>query len=422
MNDTYWARVLQRRLSRRRALAATGGAAVGAALLAACGGGDDEPSAEAPAEIKVGAVVPLTGRYAALGAQIKGGYEIAQADVNGKGGIEVKEFKKKIPLKIDILDDASDPVQTVARLESHYSNNVIAYLGGVGSDLHAAAAPIAEKNKVPYLGVGFALNKPHTQGYKYLFSPFPKSPSIAKEFFNLMDTLSPKPTKVALFLEKTDWGDETREFSKKEAQAKGFQIVADESYAPGATDVSPMILNAKNAGADAMISIPNPPDGNLILKTMNELGFNPKIAFFVRASDSPAWTATHGKNGDYILLAPGWSPDLKFEGVATFKTLYQAKYNSPAQATSGPAFVAVQVLVDAIARAAKFNRDAIRDAIAATDMKTSIIGPVKFNADGTGQVTTIVVQWQSAKQVSVWPKDVAAASLAYPAPPFNQRG
>lgn len=419
MNDGYWQRMLKRRLSRRRVLAATGGAALGSALIAACGGGDE--GGEAPTEIKVGAVVPLTGRYQALGAQIKGGYEIAQADINGKGGIEVKQFKKKIPLKINILDDASDPVQTVARLESHFSDGVIAYLGGVGSDLHAAAAPTAEKNKVPYLGVGFALNKPHTQGYKYLFSPFPKSPSIAREFFNLMNSLTPKPTKVALFLEKTDWGDEMRDFCKKEAQSKGFQIVADESYAPGATDVAPMVLNARNAGADAMISIPSPPDGNLILKTMNELGFNPKIYFFVRAADSPAWNTTHGKVAEYTLLAPGWSPDLKFEGVATFNALYQAKYNSPAQATAGPAYVAVQVLADAIARAPKFTRDAIRDAIAATDLKSSIIGPVKFNPDGTGQVTTIVVQWQGGKQVSVWPKEVAAGTLQYPAVPFNQR-
>jgi len=390
-------------------------------FLSACGGDGGGDAGEAPASIKIGAVVPLTGRYAALGAQIKGGYEIAVEEINAAGGVEVKQYKKKIPLELQILDDASDPTQTVQRLETLYSNNVLAYLGGAGSDLHIAAAPIAEKNKVPYIGVAFAVQKPHTLGYKYLFSPFPKSPGLVKAFFDLMDAQNPKPTKLAFFYENTDWGAEMRDLSRKEAQARGYQVVADEQYAPGATDVSPMILNAKNAGAEAMLSIPSPPDGNLILRQMKELDFNPRISFFVRAADGVAWGQNFGKDGDYVLLAPGWSPDLKYEGVQQFDSKFQAKYGQPAQAVAGPAYVAVQVLADAIARADKLDRDSIRDAIAKTDLKNTIIGPVAFNADGTGKVITFIVQWQNGKQVSVWPREQAAAAVAYPAPPFRSR-
>lgn len=421
MSESYWSKVLTRQITRRRAMGATGAFAAGAVLLAACGGDDDKPAGEAPTSIKVGAVVPITGRYASLGAQIKGGYEIAVEDINAGGGVQIKPFKQKVPLELQLLDDASDPTQTVQRLETLYSNGVYAYLGGAGSDLHIAAAPIAEKNKIAYLGVAFAVQKPHTLGYKYLFSPFPKSPGLAKAFFDLMDAQSPKPTKVAFFYEKTDWGAEMRDLSKKEAQSRGYQVVADEEYAPGATDVSPMILNAKNAGAEAMISIPSPPDGNLILRQMKELDFNPKVSFFVRAADAPTWSTNFGKDGDFVLLAPGWSPDLKFEGVQQFNTRYQAKYGAAAQAVAGPAYVAVQVLADALSRVEKLVRDSIRDEIAKTDLKASIIGPVSFNDDGTGKVLTVVVQWQSGKQVSVWPRDQAGASLAYPAIPFKSR-
>lgn len=44
MSESYWARTLQDRLSRRRALAATGAGVLGTALLAACGGGDGDTS------------------------------------------------------------------------------------------------------------------------------------------------------------------------------------------------------------------------------------------------------------------------------------------------------------------------------------------------------------------------------------------
>src|SRR5215831_21402909 len=66
--------------------------------------------------IKVGAVVPLTGRYAAGGAQNKAGYEIAVQQLNAAGGVSVGG--KKMQLELVMLDDESDPTKTVARLET----------------------------------------------------------------------------------------------------------------------------------------------------------------------------------------------------------------------------------------------------------------------------------------------------------------
>src|SRR5499433_1935766 len=134
---------------------------------------------------KVGAVVPLTGRYAALGAQVRAGYEIGVEHTNAAGGVTVGG--KKMPIELIILDDESDPTKTVARLETLATQGVVAYLGGAGSDLHAAAASIGDKNRIPYLGIAFALNSIHKQGLRYLFSPFPKSPDLAKETFVLLD-------------------------------------------------------------------------------------------------------------------------------------------------------------------------------------------------------------------------------------------
>ena len=142
------------------------------------------PMAAAAQAVKVGAVIPLTGRYGAGGAQIRAGYEIAVEHVNAAGGVTVGG--KKQPLELSLLDDESDATKTVARLESLAGQGVVAYLGGFGSDLHNAAAGIAEKNKTPYLGVAFALHKVHQQGFKYLFSPFWKSPDIGRHTQGLL--------------------------------------------------------------------------------------------------------------------------------------------------------------------------------------------------------------------------------------------
>ena len=73
-----------------------------------------------------------------------------------------------------------------------------------------------------------------------------------------------------------------------------------------------------------------------------------------------------------------------------------------------------------VERAGKLDRDAIRDAIAATDM-TTVIGPVTFRADGTGVVLNPVVQWLNGKQECVWPVEHTTAEFVYPAPSFDER-
>jgi len=371
--------------------------------------------------IKVGAVVPLTGRYAALGAQVRTGYEIGVEQINAAGGVTVGG--KKMPIELIILDDESDPTKTVARLETLATQGVVAYLGGAGSDLHAAAASIGDKNRIPYLGIAFALNSIHKQGLRYLFSPFPKSPDLAKETFVLLDGSIPaaqRPTKVALFLERTDWGKEMGSAWESFAKQNGYQIVASAEYAPGAKDFSDLILKAKSAGADAVFALPSPPDGMTIVKQMKELDFNPKAVVFIRAADPPVWSQNLGKDGDYFLLSPGWHFAARYPKVAEINDAHQKRLNRPADPLVGPAYACVQILAEAITRAGSLDREKIRDAIAATNM-TTVVGPVRFRPDGTGEVKVFFQQWLKGKQELVWPKDFATAQFGYPAPPFSQR-
>jgi branched-chain amino acid transport system substrate-binding protein len=381
--------------------------------LAACSN-----APQAPDKIKLGAVIPLTGRYAAGGEQVRNGYELAVEAINKAGGVEL--LGKKVPIELTILDDESDPTKTVQRMETLLSSNqVIAYLGGFGSDLHAASAAIAEKNKTPYVGVAFAYKGIHEKGFKYLFSPFPKSPDIAKATFDIFDTLPAKPVKVMGIIEKTDWGAELNGMWKAEAVKRGYQYSAEE-YVTGAKDYAPIILKARDTSVDAVLSLPGPPDGLAIAKQMKELDYNPKINVMIRAPDNLTWASNLGKDGDFFVFVPGWSNDVKFAGASEVDKAHQAKYGKPAAAVVGPAYGVVQIVADSIKRAKAYDRDSIRDAIAGTNMNT-VSGPVKFRGDGTGEIVTVVNQYQSGKQVAIWPPDQASTKIVYPAPAWKQR-
>ena len=378
------------------------------------------PAGVAAQTIKVGSVVPLTGRYAAGGAQVRAGYEIAVDDVNRAGGVTVGG--KKMPLELVILDDESDATKTVARLESLSTQGVVAYLGGFGSDLHAAAASVAEKNKIPYIGVAFALHKIHEQGFRYLFSPFWKSPDVAQQVVPMLTSIpaAERPKRVAVFQEKTDWGIEMAAAFTAAGKDAGYAVVTHGEYAPGAKDFSDLILKAKAENADAVFALPTPPDGMAIVKQMHELDLNPKLLLMIRAPDPPVWSKNLGKDGDYTVFAPGWHHAFKFPGVAELNAAHVKKIGRPADPITGPAYACVQILAAALGKAGAADREKVRDAIATTDMMT-VIGPVKFRPDGTGVVLGAFLQWLDGQQELVWPKEFATAPLAYPAPPFSRR-
>jgi branched-chain amino acid transport system substrate-binding protein len=168
------------------------------------------------------------------------------------------------------------------------------------------------------------------------------------------------------------------------------------------------------------LGVPTPPDGITLIREMKELDFNPRIIMLIRAADAVSWAQGLGKDGDDVLLAPGWHHAVQFPGVAELNAKHEQRFGRPADVIVGPAYACVQIVADAIERAGNLDPLAIRDAIAATNLQT-VIGRVRFRPNGTGIVPTIFVQWQAGKQELVWPKDLGAVPFLYPAPPWRGR-
>src|SRR5262249_19993176 len=203
-------------------------------------------------------------------------------------------------------------------------------------------------------------------------------------------------------------------------KAGGYQVVVNGEYAPGSKDFSDLILKAKSANADAVFALPTPPDGMTMIKQMKELGYTPKLTLLIRAPDPPIWSKNLGKDGDDVVLAPGWHHAVKAPGVKELNDAHAQKFGRPADPIAGPAYACVQILPAAIPRPVRLDHEKTRARLAARDLNP-VIGPVKFRPDGPGLVQAVFVQWINGKQELVWPKDSATAPLVYPAPPFSKR-
>lgn len=374
----------------------------------------------APQSIPVGALCSLSGFDSVLGQQAKAGYEIAAEDINRAGGVLVKEFGKKIPLEIIVQDTESSPTKAVSRAEWLYTaRKVVTY---VGPTLISACAGVAEKNKVPTIGLAQRLEV-NERGFKYFFSSLNKTRDAAKIVFDLMESIpaDKRPKTVAVFQEQTDYGIEQGEFFRKEALQRGYKVAAFEKYTQLAKDFSPAIMAAKNAGAEIVLGCPVAPDGMTMMRQVKELDYNPKVLVLLRAPDDLSWGKAMGAMGDYILLMGGWYHGVKYPGVDKLNAVHQAKFGRPADVLTGPAYASIQVLAAAIEKAGTLDPAKIRDAIAATDMMT-VQGNIKFRADGTlVDPCPAAVQWQGGVQKLVWPKEFKEDDFIYPVPPWKER-
>src|SRR5437588_12532882 len=82
-------------------------------------------------EIRVGVVLPISGREAKPGQYQREGIELAIHQINQAGGVFVKQLGKKLPLREVFYDDGSDQAKSSGLVErAMTADGVIAVLGG----------------------------------------------------------------------------------------------------------------------------------------------------------------------------------------------------------------------------------------------------------------------------------------------------
>jgi branched-chain amino acid transport system substrate-binding protein len=381
-------------------------------------------AAEAPAKIKLGAVIALTGAMAAGGKDVRAGYDIAVKHINDAGGIFVKEYNKKLPLELIILDDESDSVKTTTRLDKLDSvDKVVAYLGGFSSDLNVVGMSTAEKNKVPWIGVTVAVEAPFKKGYRYIFVPFCLAYEQVSTFYDLLDSIpsDQRPRKLGHMELQVDWGMDCGGYIREMAKKRGYTIVADQKYAPPTRDFSSLIMDLKSAGVDAVFSVPVPPQSIVIIKQMKELNYAPKVTVLIRGPDLSAYWDAMGKDANYVISAGEWDETMRYPGNDRVVKDYRAKY--PDIKTIGMpvgcAYAAVQVLAKAIEMAGTLEREKLRSTIGKVEMMT-VRGPIKFRENGSSITKFGFRQWQDGKNIQIFPKEVAVGELRL-APPWDKR-
>ena len=119
-------------------------------------------------EIVFGYSAPVTGAMSHVGEKIVQGYTIWADMVNDEGGIYVKEYGKKLPVKLKYYDDKSEPTTSAKLYEKLISTDKVDFvLSPYGSSIGFPVSGICQKYKMPIVFLWVSSDPIYKQGYDY---------------------------------------------------------------------------------------------------------------------------------------------------------------------------------------------------------------------------------------------------------------
>ena len=338
--------------------------------------------------IILGSSISLTGKYATNGLHTQRGYDYAVKMINDNGGVTVEG--KSYNLAVKYYDDESTPARGAQLAERLIQQDGVEYmLGPYSSGMTKAIAPVSEKFGVPMVEAEGASRSLFTQGYKYLFAVLSTSEQYLATAIDMAAAKSDDPSKVrvAMAFEGDPFSMDVRAGVVDKIEQYGMQIVIDDQLPADLSDMSTTLTKVKALRPDILVISGHSKGAATAARQIDEMKVNVNMIAlthceaakvqekFPKASNGflcpTQWVESLSKSDPMFGSASEWN--------AGFKADYPSYTSVPYQ--SAQASAAVYVWKEAFEAANSFDKDAVRDAIAATEMET-FYGDIKFSENG----------------------------------------
>ncbi len=367
------------------------------------------PAAET---IKVGIVLPLTGKMAKFGEMEKQSFEMALEEINAAGGIN----GKKLELLIEDTTGRPEVGRSVAE-KLITKDKVVMIGGGYSSSVTYAVAGVCQQNQVPFLVNTGSADKITSSGWDYIYRLNPPVSKYASAVESLLQEVI-KPKTVAILHENSLFGSKGAKSFAKLCKKLGYQVVLKEGYENGGIDYKPVLIKVKQKNPDVIYMISYVMDASLLMKQAKELKLTPKMFIGGAAGFTmPVFGENAGKASEKVISATLWHQILPFPGAMDYFKKFKSRYHKDVDYHGAEAYSACYVIADVLKRTKSLKNTDVKAALAATDMMT-VFGPVKFTTWGKlknqNKANTYVVQWIDGKLELVWPAKLATKPLVYP--------
>lgn len=401
------------RVTRRTVLAGAGAAA------AATGLGFPAVLRAAPPSIKIGVLHPVTGALSYSGTQSRHGARIRIEEINAAGGIKSMGGAKLEPIYADCQSKPEIGASETDRLaEAGVSLILGPYASGIALATTQAAA---RHNLANVVDVGVAdqiVERGLTNTFR--FGPgLKKVTSTALENLVKLNDEAGKPAKTVFIVhEDSAFGTGMAKLLNAELPKRGFQILDTVAHGTPTRDFTNIVLKVKAANPDIVIPSNYYNEYVLFVRTLRQQRVQPKAIYSILGGGASSIKFVHDFNADaqYVMDCNHWYDPRKPDSKALTKKLAEQKIDLTYEVMLN--YACMQLIQDALERAASADRQKIIDALASSTLSHHIMpyGPTKFvNGQNLG-AQPVNTQIRGETIEVIFPKEFATAPAVFPVP------
>jgi branched-chain amino acid transport system substrate-binding protein len=197
--------------------------------------------------IKVGAILPITGFVATVGAYFRTAIEIGVEDINKAGGVNGS------PISLAVEDDKLDPAQSVLLFRKLSADNTMAVMGPISSSSWENVAPLAPRMKLPALN--FTTLKKEIANNEWTVRIHPHEGTMIPEALRDFVKMYPNAKKVVIAGDVKEASSEAamKEFAKA-AKTYGLEVLDTIEFQTRMTDFSQIAIKVRGLKPDALLT------------------------------------------------------------------------------------------------------------------------------------------------------------------------
>lgn len=220
--------------------------------------------------IKVGLVAALSGQSAKSGEAITRGLEIAIDEINEGGGVLGR------PLELVRRDDESNPSKgLLAARELIQKEEVVVLFGGLDTPVSLAIVPVANRMKMPFMGV-WAAGTPITkngakENYVFRVSAVDEVVDEALVQYAIDKYAMKKP---GMLLINNPWGESNETGFRQALNSRGIEYTGIEHIESGDVDLVPQLTRLKEKGTDTLLMVANVAPSAQVVKSLERMGWD----------------------------------------------------------------------------------------------------------------------------------------------------
>jgi branched-chain amino acid transport system substrate-binding protein len=356
--------------------------------------------------VRLGAELPMTGPNAGQGEMYKVGMQVALNEIKAKGGLEHYEIEVIIE---DDQQDTATAMNVVNKLISNERAHVLT--GPISSTIAMSTIDTIEAAKIPTMAPCWSPALTNS-GFEYLTRLTPHDETAANTLFEYLTQVK-EYTRIALLYVNTEQGITGLDYGKAALEKYGLDYVATATFTADDKDMSGQMLSIKQADPEVIV-IWGGSDADAavaLTQTKQLLGNEIPIYGSTILGQPTMLSLVPEEYSEGLVYFTGWSPDSQTEESKKFVEEFKKLHSIGAAPSDVGArgYDAINVLAAALEKLDGYDVNAedfsqkLNEALHTVEYE-GLQGSFKFQENGDGLDSCMLVQLQDGKHVPVWPE------------------